>query len=124
LKSRFCIVVSSLLCAAITVAAANASERLVLPSGHVCSAVQYPEAALKAKAEGTTVLLYEVRSDGSISRSMVRASAGKTREHKMLDRVVATMISSSCRLPAGQEVKEGAFSLEYNWRLPQEQQTQ
>jgi TonB family protein len=102
----------------------SANESLVLPSGHVCRPLAYPAEAIRSRAEGTTVILYEVRADGSIPRTLVQSSAGKTREHKMLDRVAVTMLNVACKLPPETSAIVGAFRYEHVSRLPSEPASQ
>jgi protein TonB len=112
------LVLASLASVCCTVASAN--EALTLPSGHVCRPLAYPPAAIKSRAEGTTVILYEVRADGSIPKALIQASAGTTREHKLLDRIAVTMLNATCSLPPEATVTVGAFRYEHVSRLPRE----
>jgi TonB family protein len=52
-----------------------------------CIPPEYPPAALRAEAQGTTTVELRVRPDGTVAESQVVKSAGESRAHKLLDRV-------------------------------------
>ncbi|MEK8051300.1 TonB family protein [Ideonella sp. DXS22W] len=58
----------------------------------------YPAAALRAEASGTTRLRLTVDPSGVVSKADVINSAGPTREHRLLDRAaVSQMASGTCK---------------------------
>jgi protein TonB len=60
----------------------------------------YPAAALRAEATGTTRVRFNVGADGALAGAEVIRSAGPTREHKMLDRVAVSKLSG-CKFVPG-----------------------
>jgi TonB family protein len=52
-----------------------------------CIPPEYPPAALRAEAQGTTTVELRVRPDGTVAESQVVKSAGESRAHKLMDRV-------------------------------------
>ena len=71
---------------------------------------------MKANATGTTVVQYEIDSQGSISNAIVLKSAGQSPEHKLLDETARQMILS-CKYPAGTVIMPGKATTEYVWRI-------
>ncbi len=95
-------------------AIANAAE--CAPTGD-----DYPSAAKRAEATGTTRLRFSIGPDGRLTGvpEIVR-SAGATREHKMLDRLAASKLSE-CRFKAGADENGkpvgASFDVDYVWKL-------
>lgn len=94
-------------------AVANAAQ--CAPKGE-----DYPPAAQRAEATGTTRVRFTVGPDGRLLSSEVARSAGPTREHKMLDRVAVAKLSE-CRFTAGVDESGkpvgGVFEVDYVWKL-------
>jgi protein TonB len=80
----------------------------------------YPGAAVRAEATGITTIRFTIGPDGALSDSRIVRSAGPSREHKMLDRVVLRMLSG-CSFRAGIDENGrpmgGTFEQSYEWRL-------
>jgi periplasmic protein TonB len=80
----------------------------------------YPSAAVKAEAIGTTRIRFTVGANGKLVNSEVVKSAGPTREHRLLDRVTLTKLSE-CSFKAGVDENGkavgGTFEVEYVWKL-------
>jgi protein TonB len=80
----------------------------------------YPAAALRAEATGTTRVRFTVGADGRMTASEVVKSSGSSREHKQMDRVALAKLSE-CRFTAGTDEfgkPVGAtFEVEYVWKL-------
>ena len=89
---------------------------------HSCAPTgdDYPAAARRAEATGTTKLRFTVGADGKLASATIVRSAGPTREHKMLDRVVQTKLSE-CTFKAGFDENGrpmgGTFEVDYVWKL-------
>lgn len=82
---------------------------------------EYPPAAVRAEATGTSRIQVNVDATGRITSVDVLRSAGPTREHKMLDRLVVSKIMSTCKAsPARDEEGKpvaGSIQVEYVWKL-------
>jgi periplasmic protein TonB len=80
----------------------------------------YPAAALRAEAVGTTKLRFAVGADGRMTGADVVRSAGPTREHKMLDRLAVSKLSE-CTFKAGTDADGkpvgASFDVEYVWKI-------
>jgi len=80
----------------------------------------YPAAARRAEATGTTKVKFTVGADGKLANVEVVRSAGPSREHKMLDRVAVAKLSE-CRFQAGRDTSGkpvgDSFEVDYVWKL-------
>lgn len=80
----------------------------------------YPAAALKEEATGTTRVRFTVDGAGKLSAAEVVRSAGASRAHKALDRVAVQKLSE-CRFSPGIDENGravgGSFDVEYVWKL-------
>ena len=81
----------------------------------------YPPAAQRAEATGTTVIRFAVGTDGRLAGApQIVRSAGATREHKLLDRLAVTKLSE-CRFTPGVDENGkpvgASFDVEYVWKL-------
>ncbi len=85
------------------------------------TADDYPSAAKRSEATGTTRIRFTIGADGKLvgAPDIVR-SAGATREHKMLDRLAASKLSE-CRFKAGSDENGkpvgASFDVDYVWKL-------
>jgi periplasmic protein TonB len=80
----------------------------------------YPAAARRAEATGTTAIRFTVGADGKLAGAEIVRSAGPSREHKMLDRLAQSKLSE-CQFKAGIDENgkptAGTFNVEYVWKL-------
>ena len=80
----------------------------------------YPAAAIKEEATGTTKIRFTVDASGKLAGADVVRSAGASRAHKALDRVAVTKLSE-CKFSAGLDENGRAvgssFEVEYVWKL-------
>lgn len=103
-------------------APARVAARPAIANVQACAPTNsdYPAAALRAEATGTTRIRFTVGPDGALAGSEVIRSAGPSREHKMLDRVAQTKLSG-CRFVAGTDETGkpagGTFEVEYVWKI-------
>jgi TonB family protein len=81
---------------------------------------EYPPAAIRARAQGQTVVSMSVDATGHVTQATVVQASGPTREHQMLDTAAADALShcqiDPARDGAGQPV-DGAFAVTYTWKL-------
>ncbi|EGJ11612.1 TonB family protein [Rubrivivax benzoatilyticus] len=80
----------------------------------------YPAAAVRAEATGTTKVRFTVDASGRVSASELVRSAGPSREHKLLDRVAINKLSQ-CQFRPGTDEHGNAIGgqaeVEYVWNL-------
>lgn len=80
----------------------------------------YPPAALRAEATGTTRIRFTIDATGKVVNSEVVRSAGSSREHRALDRVTLTKLSE-CRFKPGSDENGnpvgGTTEVDYVWRI-------
>ena len=84
------------------------------------TADDYPAAARRAEATGSTRVRFTVGADGKLAGADVLKSSGSSREHKMMDRVAVTKLSE-CTFRPGQDENGkaigGTYEVEYVWKL-------
>jgi protein TonB len=104
-------------------AAPAAPPRLAQGDARQCAptAADYPPAAVRAEATGTTVVRFTVDASGKLAGTPeVVRSAGSSREHRLLDRVAVTKLSE-CKFSPGRDAAGnptgGSFTVEYVWKL-------
>jgi protein TonB len=80
----------------------------------------YPAAASRAEATGTTRVRFAVDAAGQLAKAEVVKSAGPSREHRLLDRIALDKLSG-CSFKAGVDENGrpagGTFEVEYLWKL-------
>jgi len=80
----------------------------------------YPGAAIRAEATGTTKVRFTIDATGKMIKAEVVKSAGSSREHRMLDRVAIDKLST-CKFKPGIDengkATGGSFDVEYVWKL-------
>ncbi len=80
----------------------------------------YPAAAQRSEATGTSKIRFSIGADGKLAGAEVVRSAGSTREHKMLDRVALSKLSE-CVFKAGADENGrpvgASFEVDYVWKL-------
>jgi periplasmic protein TonB len=80
----------------------------------------YPAAAQRAEATGTTQLRFTISAEGKLTNTEVLRSAGPTREHKLLDRL-ASQKFAECSFRAGTDSEGkpvgGTTEVVYVWKL-------
>jgi protein TonB len=80
----------------------------------------YPPAAARAEATGTTKVRFTIDGQGKVVKAEVVKSAGSSREHRMLDRVAVDKLSTCRFTPGTDETGKpvGATTdVEYVWKL-------
>ncbi len=80
----------------------------------------YPAAAVRAEATGTTRVRFVIDGSGKMIKAEVVKPAGSSREHRMLDRIAVDKLST-CTFTAGIDEQGkpvgGTFDVEYVWKL-------
>lgn len=103
-------------------APARVSARPAIANAGSCAPKpeDYPAAAVRAEATGTTKVRFRVGSDGKLAGAEVVRSSGGTREHKMLDRIALSKLSE-CKFAAGTDEHGrpvgASFDVDYVWKL-------
>lgn len=85
-----------------------------------CDKPEYPAAAQRADAQGTTVIRFTVDAEGKVSKAEIVRSAGSSREHRLLDRAAVDALGRCRFIPGKDESGKsiGAFAnVEYKWTL-------
>jgi protein TonB len=81
---------------------------------------EYPPAAQRAEATGTTVIRFTVDATGRLAGADVVRSAGASREHRLLDRAAVSALSE-CKFSPGRDENGrpvgASFNVEYVWKL-------
>lgn len=80
----------------------------------------YPPAAVRAEATGTTRIRFTIDASGALAKTEIARSAGSSREHKLLDRKAAEKLSECKFRPAIDESGNpvgGSFEVDYVWKL-------
>ena len=84
-----------------------------------CDKPEYPAAALRADASGTTKIRFTVDAGGSVSKAEVERAAGVSREHRLLDRAAVDALSK-CRFKPGTDDQGkpvgGTTVVDYVWK--------
>ena len=102
--------------------APRVAARPVVTNMQACAPTgdDYPAAANRAEATGTTRIRFNVGADGKLAGAEIVKSAGPSREHKMLDRVTLSKLSD-CHFKAGADENGrpvgATFEVEYVWKL-------
>lgn len=92
---------------------------LALKGGSGCKPPEYPLAAARAEATGTTRLVFHVGPKGDVIDADIVKSAGKTLAHKLLDMAALSSLMQcgfSPRVVNGVAV-DTTTQVEYVWRL-------
>jgi periplasmic protein TonB len=80
----------------------------------------YPPAAVRAEATGTTKIRFTIDASGKMTNAEVVRPAGASREHRLLDRVALTKLSE-CKFTAGRDAEGrpvgASFDVDYVWKL-------
>ncbi len=80
----------------------------------------YPRAALKSEATGTTKIRFQIDATGKMVGAEVLRSAGPTREHKMLDRIAVEKLGDCTFRPGSDEngrAVGASFDVDYVWKI-------
>jgi protein TonB len=84
-----------------------------------CDKPEYPAAALRAEATGTTKIRFTVDAAGVVSKADIERPAGASREHRLLDRAAVDALSK-CRFKPGTDENGkpvgGTTVVEYVWK--------
>ncbi len=86
-----------------------------------CEKPEFPAAALRAEATGTSKVRFTIDATGAVSKAEIERSAGGSREHRLLDRAAVDALSK-CRFKPGTDehgksVGGAVTVVEYIWKL-------
>jgi protein TonB len=85
-----------------------------------CEKPEYPAAASRAEATGTTKIRFVVDAQGVVSKADIERPSGASREHRLLDRTAVDALSK-CRFKPGVDehgkAVGGTTVVEYVWKL-------
>jgi protein TonB len=87
---------------------------------NACEKPEYPAAAARAEATGTTKIRFTVDAAGKVSKADIEKSSGSSREHRQLDNAAKEALSKCPFKPGTDENGKpvGATTLvEYVWKL-------
>ena len=87
---------------------------------NACDKPEYPAAAARAEATGTTKIRFTVDAAGKVSKADIEKASGSSREHRLLDRAAVDALSKCPFKPGTDETGKpvGATTLvEYVWKL-------
>ena len=102
-------------------APARAAAKPAIANVQACApkGEDYPAAALRAEATGTTKIRFTIDATGKLVKTEVLKSAGASREHRLLDRV-ATEKLGNCTFSPGIDDQGkpvgGTFEVDYVWK--------
>jgi protein TonB len=88
--------------------------------GKDCERPDYPAAAARTEATGTTRIKVTVGIDGRATATEIDRTSGPTREHKQLDRAAEAAIRNTCKFKPGTidgKPQPLTTVVEYVWRL-------
>ena len=84
-----------------------------------CEKPEYPSAALRADATGTSKIRFTVDATGAVAKAEIERSAGTSREHRLLDRTAIEALSK-CRFKPGIDEQGkpigGTTMVDYVWK--------
>jgi protein TonB len=84
-----------------------------------CEKPEYPAAALRAEATGTTKIRFTVDATGKVSKAEIERASGSSREHRLLDRTAVEALSKCPFKPGTDENGKpvGAIAVvDYVWK--------
>ena len=84
-----------------------------------CEKPEYPSAALRADATGTSKIRFTVDATGAVAKAEIERTAGSSREHRLLDRTAIEALSK-CRFKPGIDEQGkpigGTTMVDYVWK--------
>jgi TonB family protein len=87
---------------------------LRIGEGGLCPQPEYPPAAVRAMATGSTTVRLRLDAEGNVVGGDIANPSGPTREHRMLDGTAVDTFSR-CRFPATGLAR--GVSLRFDWRI-------
>jgi TonB family protein len=77
----------------------------------------YPPVAIRTGAMGSTRVRYSLDSRGAVASSQIARVSGKSREHRLLDRIALSMVAN-CRFAIGQYYEPDRFYVaDFVWSI-------
>jgi outer membrane biosynthesis protein TonB len=84
---------------------------------YVCRQAEMPIAALRKGVGGRTEVAFKVNEDASFSDITVTATAGESREHKMLDTVAREHVKSCKYVGPNPKPTPGVYRVALVWKV-------
>lgn len=86
---------------------------------NACERPEYNAAARRAEVEGSTTIVFTMDVTGQISEAEVEQSSGRTREHRMLDRLALEAVRNCRGTPGTVDGKPEKLTsrITYVWRI-------
>lgn len=85
-----------------------------------CTRPEYPRAALRVEATGTTRIRFQVDAAGQVIDARVLQRSGPSREHRLMDRAAVDALGR-CRFTGGLDARGravgGFATVDYVWKL-------
>lgn len=91
-------------------------DMLALDNGVACPRPDYPPAALRAQAQGTSLVEVTFDQQGQLVDGKLVGASGPTREHRMLDRAALESFAL-CQVPASGTPGNRPLRTAYHWRI-------
>ena len=86
-----------------------------------CEKPEYPAAAQRAEATGTTKIRFTLDATGAVTKAEIEKPSGSSREHRLLDRAAVDALSRCRGRPGtdehGKPMGGTQVSVEYVWKL-------
>jgi len=99
--------------------AAPVAARPAITDASACKP-EYPAAALRADASGTTTVRFAIDAAGKVTNAEVVGSSGPTREHRLMDRAAIQSLSG-CKFQPGRDAEGRAVGasvdIKYDWKI-------
>ena len=94
-------------------------EMFPMGEGVACPHPDYPPAALRAAAEGTSAVVVTFDAQGLLVDGRIVSPSGPTREHRILDRTALESFAL-CQVPPAGKPGNRSFGMSYGWHIAED----